>query len=171
MSVAVSEDRRAPSLGGVPVAWDMLTKGLHVDGAMIQGIEGSDIATVRMGRRRVFLLTSPDYVDHVLHDAADKYHKSIEYELLRAVLGLNLFTDEGESWRRHRMMLNPVMAKRHVRSMVDLMIDPIDSFTADLDGARRSRRDRDVRARWSSSRWTSSAPRSSATSSATSRGR
>jgi cytochrome P450 len=133
MSTAVAEGRRAPSLDGVPFAWEMLTKGLHVDGAMVQGIEGSDIATVRMGRRRVFLLTHPDYVDHVLHESADKYHKSIEYELLRAVLGLNLFTDEGESWRRHRMMLNPVMAKRHVRSMVDLMIDPIERFTDDLD--------------------------------------
>ena len=52
----------------------------------------------------------------MLHEGADRYHKSIEYELLRTVLGLNLFTDEDESWRRHRMMLNPVMAKRHVRA-------------------------------------------------------
>ena len=28
-----------------------------------------------------------------LHEGADRYHKSIEYELLRSVLGLNLFTD------------------------------------------------------------------------------
>ena len=33
------------------------------------------------------------------------------------------------------MMLNPVMAKRHVKGMCDLMIDPIEAFVADLDDA------------------------------------
>jgi cytochrome P450 len=80
-----------------------------------------------------FGISHPDYVDHVLHDGAAKYHKSIEYELLRAALGLSLFTDEDESWRRHRMMLNPVLAKRHVRGLCELMIDPIEAFMAELD--------------------------------------
>ncbi len=124
---------RAPSLDPVAVTWDMLTRGLHVDGPLIRGVEGSDIATVRLARRRAFVLTHPDHVDHVLHEGADRYHKSIEYELLRAVLGLNLFTDEDESWRRHRMMLNPTMSKRHVKGMCDLMIDPIETFVDGLD--------------------------------------
>lgn len=130
------EGRRTPSFGALPFAWDTLTRGLHEDGPMVQGVQGSDIATVRVGRRRLFSITHPDYADHVLHEAAGKYHKSIEYELLRAVLGLNLFTDEDESWRRHRMMLNPTMSKRHVRGMVDLMIDPIEAFMDELDDGR-----------------------------------
>jgi cytochrome P450 len=124
---------RAPSLDPLATSWDLLTRGLRVDGPMGRGMDGHDIATVRLGRRRMVVLRHPDLVDHVLHEAADRYHKSIEYELLRTVLGLNLFTDEGESWRRHRMMLNPVMAKRHVRGMVDLMIDPIEAFADRLD--------------------------------------
>lgn len=131
MSTAAVE--RAPSLNGVAASWEMLTRGLSIEGAIVRGIEGRDIVTARLGRRRVFVLGHPAYVDHVLHDGADSYVKSIEYELLRAVLGLNLFTDEGESWRRHRMMLNPTMSKRHVRGMVDLMIDPIESFLEQLD--------------------------------------
>lgn len=129
-------DVRTPSLDPFKVSWDMLTRGLHVDGPMIRGVEGSDIATVRFARRRAFILTHPDLVDHVLHEAAGRYHKSIEYELLRAVLGLNLFTDEDESWRRHRMMLNPTMSKRHVRGMCDLMIDPIESYMETFDDGR-----------------------------------
>ena len=85
-------------------------------------------------------MRQPDYVDHVLHDGADRYHKSLEYELLRSVLGLNLFTDEDESWRRHRMMLNPVLAKRHVKGMCDLMIDRSRrSSTADTPASIDSR--------------------------------
>jgi cytochrome P450 len=118
-------------LNPLSASWDLLVHGLHVDGPMIQA--ESDLATVRIGRRRVFVLGHPDHVDHVLHDAAAKYHKSIEYELLRAVLGLNLFTDEDESWRRHRMLLNPMMAKRHVRGMADLMIEPIERFVEEID--------------------------------------
>src|SRR3954469_25159755 len=124
---------QAPSLDPVATAWDLLTRGLRIDGPMGRGIEGADIVKVRLGRRRLFILRHPDYVDHVLHDGADRYHKSVEYELLRMVLGLNLFTDEDESWRLHRMLLNPMMAKRHVRGMVDLMIDPIEAFVERLD--------------------------------------
>ena len=123
----------APTLHPLATSWDLLRRGLRVDGPMGRGLDGHDIVSVRLGRRRVFVLRHPDYVDHVLHDAADRYHKSVEYELLRTVLGLNLFTDEGDSWRRHRMLLNPVMAKRHVRGMVDLMIDPIEAFAEQLD--------------------------------------
>jgi len=122
----------APSLDPLATSWDLLRHGLRVDGPMGQGVDGHDLVTVRLGRRRVFVLRHPDYVDHVLHEAADRYHKSVEYELLRTVLGLNLFTDEGESWRRHRMLLNPLMSKRHVRRMVDLMIDPIEAFVERL---------------------------------------
>ncbi len=124
---------RVPELNPLTASWDMLTRGLHVDGPTIQGVTDADLATVRIGRRRVFILGHPDHVDHVLHEAADSYLKSIEYELLRAVLGLNLFTDEDESWRQHRMLLNPMMAKRHVRGMVDLMVDPVAQFVDRID--------------------------------------
>src|ERR671914_1533756 len=117
-----------PRLNGLTVARELLFKGLSVDGQVVRGVEGSDIFGWRAGRRRAFAIRHPAYVDHVLHDGADRYGKSLEYELLRTVSGLNLFTDEGESWRRHRMLLNPVMAKRHVKGMGDLMIAPIAAF-------------------------------------------
>jgi cytochrome P450 len=123
--------RRTPTLSGRRVAWDLLRNGLSIEGA-IEGSE-TDIARARVGRRTLFFLRHPDYVDHVLHDGADAYEKSLEYELLRTVLGLNLFTDEGDSWRRHRMMLNPLMAKRHVRGMCDLMVGPIEQYVTDLE--------------------------------------
>src|SRR2546423_11846507 len=102
---------RTPRVSGLRVAHETFWHGLQTDGLLIRGTPGDDIATFSFNRRRVFVLKHPDYVDHVLHDAVDRYHKSVEYELLRAVVGLSLFTDEDESWRRHRMTLNPVLAK------------------------------------------------------------
>lgn len=77
-------------------------------------------------------LTHPDYVDHVLHRARLKYVKSNEYEAIRAAAGINLLTDEGDSWAAHRATLNPTFARRHLNEIVDLMIDPIERVTAEI---------------------------------------
>lgn len=129
----MSVRKKTPKQSGLKLARELLRTGLSTDGDFIRGIPGTDIFRARVGRRLVFVIRHPDYVDHVLHAGADRYHKSLEYELLRTVLGLNLFTDEGDSWRRHRMMLNPLMAKRHVRGMCELMIEPIEGFLAEQD--------------------------------------
>ncbi|WP_354700838.1 Putative cytochrome P450 132 [Paraconexibacter sp. AEG42_29] len=131
--VEATPHRRIPRLNGLMMAQEMLLRGLATDARIVTGVEGSDICQWRIGTRVGIAVTHPDYADHVLHKAAAKYHKSIEYELLRAALGLSIFTDEDESWRRHRMMLNPTMSKRNVRGMVDLMIDPIAGFVDELD--------------------------------------
>ncbi len=93
------------------------------------------------------MLKHPDLVDHVLFEAVERYHKSIEYELLRAALGLSLFTDEDESWRRHRMMINPVLAKRHLESLFELMVEPVEAFIDKLDDGAGPDRVRDGRGR------------------------
>jgi cytochrome P450 len=126
-------------VSGLRVAHDTLWHGLRVDGPLVRGVPGEDIARFTFNRRTTFILKHPDYVDHVLYDGVERYHKSIEYELLRAVLGLSIFTDEDESWRRHRMLLNPVLAKRHLASLFDLMVDPVETFLARLDGATGDR--------------------------------
>jgi cytochrome P450 len=120
-------------MNGALVAQDIVRKGLHVDSPIVRGVDGEDIARFTFNRRTAFVLKHPDYVDHVLHDGVANYHKSIEYELLRAVVGLSLFTDEDESWRRHRMLLNPVMARRHLGALFDLMLAPIETFTAGIE--------------------------------------
>jgi cytochrome P450 len=122
-----------PRMSGLKVAHDTFWHGLRTDGPLVKGVEGADIAKWTFNRRTAYILGHPDHVDHVLHGAVEKYHKSIEYEMLRAALGLSLFTDEDESWRRHRMLINPVLAKRHLSSLFDLMVDPVEAFLTGLE--------------------------------------
>ncbi len=124
---------RTPKLSGLRVAHETFWHGLQADGLLSRGADGSDIAKFKFNRRTAFILKHPDYVDHVLHDGVDHYHKSIEYVLLGTAVGLSLFTDEDESWRQHRMLLNPVLAKRHLAGLFDLMVEPIEAFLAGLD--------------------------------------
>jgi cytochrome P450 len=120
-------------VSGVRIAYDTFLHGLRTDGPLVRAAQEADIVRFTFNRRTAFLLTHPDLVDHVLFDGVERYHKSIEYELLRAAVGLSLFTDEGESWRHHRMLLNPVLAKRHLESLFELMVEPIEAFIGKLD--------------------------------------
>jgi len=137
---------RTPRVSGVRVAQQTLLHGLRTDSLLIRGVEGSDITKFTFNRRTAYVLKHPDYADHVLHGAVDRYHKSIEYELLRTVVGVSLFTDEDESWRRHRMILNPVLAKRHLTSVFDLMLAPIERFVERLKHGNSDRLEIDMTA-------------------------
>lgn len=111
---------------------EALTVGFDVGDGFMGRICGTDIARFRCAGRRFVSLGHPDYVDHVLHEARLKYVKSNEYEPIRATAGINLLTDEGDSWAAHRGPLNPTFARRHLNGIVDLMIDPITAVTDTL---------------------------------------
>jgi cytochrome P450 len=107
--------------------------GLDYRRGWIARFSGHDITRFRSGTRRFVSVTHPDYIDHVLYEGRLNYHKSMEYETLRALLGVNLFTDEDESWQWHRTLLNPMFAKRRLNGLVNLMIAPIEDLVADID--------------------------------------
>ncbi|WP_069162726.1 cytochrome P450 [Nocardia altamirensis] len=112
---------------------EALTIGLEEQGGLIARMRGTEMLRFRAGTRRFLALTNPEHVDHVLHAGRLNYHKSFEYELLRALLGVSLFTDEDESWQRHRTLLSPMFGRRHLNGLVDLMIEPIQASIDALD--------------------------------------
>jgi cytochrome P450 len=113
---------------------EAITIGFDADGGFLARARHHDFARFRCGGRRFVSITHPDHADHVLHAARHRYVKSNEYEPIRAAAGINLLTDEGDSWAAHRITLNPTFARRHLNGLVDLMIDPIDRVTTDLAG-------------------------------------
>jgi cytochrome P450 len=73
----------------------------------------------------------------VLHRARLKYVKSNEYEPIRAAAGINLLTDEGDSWAAHRTTLNPTFARRHLNDIIELMIEPIERVRQNIESGER----------------------------------
>jgi len=122
-----SRPRPAPAkrLSTWTMTREALTVGFDDGDGFLDRARGSDITRFRCAGRRFVSISHPDYVDHVLHEARPKYVKSNEYEPIRAAAGVNLVTDEGDSWAAHRGVLNPTFARRHLNGLVDLMIDPI----------------------------------------------
>ena len=65
-------------------------------------------------RRWWFLLSRPEHAEHVLAVNQDNYVKAFTYRPLRALVGNGLLTSEGELWRRHRRLIQPVFSRRDV---------------------------------------------------------
>jgi cytochrome P450 len=122
----------AARLSTMTMSREAITIGFDASDGFLGRTRGHDIARFRCAARRFISITHPDYVDHVLHRARLKYVKSNDYEPIRAAAGVNLLTDEGDSWAAHRGTLNPTFARRHLNEMVDLMLDPIERVTADV---------------------------------------
>jgi cytochrome P450 len=65
-------------------------------------------------RRSWFLLSRPEHAEHVLAANQDNYVKAFTYRPLRALVGDGLLTSEGDTWRRHRRLIQPVFSRRDV---------------------------------------------------------
>lgn len=135
----------AMRLNRITMISDAVRVGLSYKNGWVSRIEGknNDVVRFRTATRRFVALRHPEHIDHVLHAGRLNYYKSYEYELLRAILGVSLFTDEEDSWQRYRTMLAPMFAKRHLNGLVGLMTEPIDALLQNLS-SRRGRADVDM---------------------------
>jgi cytochrome P450 len=71
--------------------------------------------------RRLFVLSRPAFVEHILAKNQDNYVKAFTYRPLRAVLGDGLVTSEGGIWRRHRRVVQPMFSRRQVAGFAPQM--------------------------------------------------
>ncbi len=119
-------------LSTVRTTMQTLVCGLHPDRGVLAASRDNDVVRFRLGTRRYVALAHPDHADHVFHRGRLNYVKSAEYEPIRQAAGLNLLTDEGDSWATHRSRLNPLFAKRRLDEIFASMCVPIQAMTQDL---------------------------------------
>ncbi|MGL4306759.1 MAG: cytochrome P450 [Mycobacteriaceae bacterium] len=110
------------------MTYETLRMGLHLDRGLIPNLTSSEVSRVRLGGRRFISLNHPDAAHHILTTSRLKYIKSNEYEAIGLAAGINLLTDEGDSWSKHRAILNPKFSKRNLDEIFDSMVDPIDTM-------------------------------------------
>ncbi len=72
-------------------------------------------------RRSAYLLSRPEHAEHVLATNQGNYVKAFTYRPLRALIGDGLLTSEGERWRRHRRLIQPVFSRRQVAGYGTIM--------------------------------------------------
>jgi cytochrome P450 len=84
-------------------------------------------------RTSIFLLSRPEHAEHVLAASQDNYVKAFTYRPLRALIGNGLLTSEGEDWRRHRRLVQPLFSRRDVRAFGPAMIEAASRMLKDWD--------------------------------------
>lgn len=82
-----------------------------------------DVAYLKIGPRRGYLITNPADVRHVLQDNARNYHKSPLYDKLRMSLGNGLLTSEDAFWLRQRRIAQPAFHHQRIAALADVMAE------------------------------------------------
>jgi cytochrome P450 len=80
-----------------------------------------------------YLLSRPEHAEHVLAANQDNYVKAFTYRPLRALIGDGLLTSEGDRWRQHRRLIQPVFSRRQVTAFGPAMTDAARRLTARWD--------------------------------------
>jgi cytochrome P450 len=83
--------------------------------------------------RDFYLLSRPEHAEHVLAANQDNYVKAFTYRPLRALVGDGLLTSEGDRWRRHRRLIQPVFSRRQVTAFGPAMTGAARRLTARWD--------------------------------------
>jgi cytochrome P450 len=85
-----------------------------------------DILLARAPIARFAIVRNPEHARQVLLTNQDNYVKGVEYDLLAVGFGRGLVTELDESvWRKHRKLMQPVFAKRHVDGFAGQMTDAV----------------------------------------------
>ena len=95
---------------------------------------GDTVRVPFMPGRSLFILSRPEYAEHVLAAAQDNYVKAFTYRPLRVLIGDGLLTSEGSTWRRHRRIIQPLFSRRHVAGFAPQITDGASRALARWDG-------------------------------------
>jgi cytochrome P450 len=84
--------------------------------------EFGDVASLRLGPKRMYLLSHPDLVEDVLVHKNRIMHKHFALRSARPSLGEGLLTSEGDFWRRQRRLAQPAFHRDRIAAYGDVMV-------------------------------------------------
>ncbi len=111
----------APGPRGPLSALRMIRKPLEAIGADWRRY--GDVVRYRLGTMQVFLVVHPDGVNHVLQENHRNYVKSVDYRILKRVLGEGLLTSEGPLWLRQRRLMAPMFHRQRIAEFGATMVE------------------------------------------------
>jgi cytochrome P450 len=83
-----------------------------------------DIVRLGAGKMTVHLLGHPDYADHVLRARHTNYDRETRSaRSVRVVTGESLITNSGETWRKHRLLMQPAFQRDSVRDIAPMIVE------------------------------------------------
>lgn len=98
--------------------------------------ECGDVALLRFGLRRIYLVSHPDLIEQVL--TSRQFVKHYALRMNRRLLGNGLLTSEGDTWLRQRRLIQPAFLRDRLTSYGPAMVEYAERCAAGWrDGDRR----------------------------------
>ncbi len=88
-------------------------------------LDGEGLVRLDVGPMKVYVVSHPDYMRHILVTNAGNYNKGSIMDGIRVALGNGLFTSDGELWRRQRRLMQPAFHQRHIAHMGETIAEEL----------------------------------------------
>ncbi|WP_405139437.1 cytochrome P450 [Sphaerisporangium sp. NBC_01403] len=103
-----------------------------------------DVVLLRAGAFRLYLVTHPDHVQHVLRGNSTNYvREGMFWRPLQRLLG-NGILDEGPAWESSRKILQPLFTARYIATIAEELAKTIDEQVGELEEHARTGRSIDA---------------------------
>lgn len=96
-----------------------------------------DALRFRLGPKTLYLFSHPDLAEEILIKQSDRFVKVYDPQRptgLALVLGNGLVTSSGETWKRHRRIIQPIFHRSRMAAMADRMAQVGEQRIAAWDG-------------------------------------
>jgi cytochrome P450 len=104
-----------------------------------------DLVGLRLGKLRLYVVSRPDWVEHILVRNARNYtRKTGLVSLTEEVLGVGLITSEGDVWKRLRRIQQPSFHKDQVRGYAEVVKGAATKVIAQWDALAAERRPAEI---------------------------
>lgn len=88
-----------------------------------------DLTSFSFGPFPIILVNHPDGVHDVLVTNADRYYKArITKQIMAPIIGLGLFTSDGDFWKRQRRLVQPTFHSKRIGAYADVMVNYADDL-------------------------------------------
>lgn len=95
-----------------------------------------DVVCTQVPSKLLFFFR-PSHIKHILRTNVLNYPKSVQYDLLRPLLGDGIFVSEGDTWARQRRLLAPEFRENAVARFVPPMVECAERLFAEWDERRQ----------------------------------
>lgn len=112
--------------------------------------EHGDLVRLKFGSNIFYVVSNPDYFQHILRDNQRNYVKSDAfYSSGRLIVGNGLITSDGDFWLRQRRMMQPHFHRQQITALSHVMMESIEQMLGGWLAPGQTEAPMDVRERMS----------------------